>query len=148
MYFRVFIKFRVCTCIHDTRYTIHDIDEFRVYTVTSLYWSRTYRSASQKGRHPPDCADRATIIIYSRSPIYAIVFTDWFACNHPYNFPLLLASLYKLRSMQTIYTHKNNCTPHACTVQLQVHRAVRLRSSRTCNLYELPTLHIQSLAYA
>ena len=36
MYFRVFIKFRVCTCIHDTRYTIHDIDEFRVYTVTSL----------------------------------------------------------------------------------------------------------------
>ena len=22
MYFRVFIKFRVCTCIHDTRYTI------------------------------------------------------------------------------------------------------------------------------
>ena len=37
MYFRVFIKFRVCTCIHDTRYTIHDIDEFRVYTVTSLH---------------------------------------------------------------------------------------------------------------
>ena len=36
MYFRVFIKFRVCTCIHDTRYTIHDIDQFRVYTVTSL----------------------------------------------------------------------------------------------------------------
>ena len=36
MYFRVFKKFRVCTCIHDTRYTIHDIDNFRVYTVTSL----------------------------------------------------------------------------------------------------------------
>ena len=36
MYFRVFKKFRVCTCIHDTRYTIHDIDEFCVYTVTSL----------------------------------------------------------------------------------------------------------------
>ena len=36
MYFRVFIKFRVCTCIHDTWYTIHDIDNFRVYTVTSL----------------------------------------------------------------------------------------------------------------
>ena len=38
MYFRVFKKFRVCTCIHDTRYTIHDIDYFRVYTVTSLFW--------------------------------------------------------------------------------------------------------------
>ena len=36
MYFRVYIKFRVCTCIHDTRYTIYDIDQFRVYTVTSL----------------------------------------------------------------------------------------------------------------
>ena len=37
MYFRVFIKFRVCTCMYVyTRYTIHDIDEFRVYTVTSL----------------------------------------------------------------------------------------------------------------
>ena len=43
MYFRVFIKFRVCTCIHDTRYTIHDIDEFRVYTVTSLVQSPRIR---------------------------------------------------------------------------------------------------------
>ena len=37
MYFRVFKKVRVCTCIHDTRYTIHNIDEFRVYMVTSLF---------------------------------------------------------------------------------------------------------------
>ena len=28
---------RASITIHDTRYTIHDIDEFRVYTVTSLY---------------------------------------------------------------------------------------------------------------
>ena len=45
MYFRVFIKFRVCTCIHDTRYTIHDIDEFRVYTVTSLVQTSKSRDA-------------------------------------------------------------------------------------------------------
>ena len=36
MSFRVFKKFRVCTCIHDKRYTIHDIGKLRVYTVTSL----------------------------------------------------------------------------------------------------------------
>ena len=30
MYFRVFIKFRVSTCIHDTRYTIHDTRYRRV----------------------------------------------------------------------------------------------------------------------
>ena len=56
MYFRVFIKFRVCTCIHDTRYTIHDIDEFRVYTVTSLV------------RIPP----RAKFVVYN-----LLYFIEW-----------------------------------------------------------------------
>ena len=47
MYFRVFIRFCVCTCIHDTRYTIHDIDNF-VYTRSHLWlamphlWVMTY----------------------------------------------------------------------------------------------------------
>ena len=54
------------------------------------YWSRTYggnRSASQKGRHPPDCADCATITIYSRSPIYAYRF-HWLIClSSPLHFP-------------------------------------------------------------
>ena len=45
MYFRVFKKFRVCTCIHDTRYTIHDIDKFRVYTVTSLIQTTVCRKS-------------------------------------------------------------------------------------------------------
>ena len=44
------------------------------------YWSGTYggnRSAIQKGRHLPDCADRATIIIYFRSLFMLIDSIDW-----------------------------------------------------------------------
>ena len=44
MYFRVFKKFRVCTCIHD-------IDEFRVYTVTSLVHSSSALLASSLQCH-------------------------------------------------------------------------------------------------
>ena len=39
MYFRVFIKFRVCTCIHDTRYTKH---ETRYTISTSFVYTRSH----------------------------------------------------------------------------------------------------------
>ena len=47
MYYRVLIKVRVCMYKHDTRYTKHDIDAFRVYTVTCLAWKAMHWCVNQ-----------------------------------------------------------------------------------------------------
>ena len=82
MYFRVFIKFRVCTCIHDTRYTIHDIDDFRVYTVTSLVDEHerraniARRSARSKYYEPPPCKASAGRPMPTPLVLVALVLED------------------------------------------------------------------------
>ena len=60
MYVRVYT-------IHDTRYTIHDIDEFRVYTVTSLVWVSTLLVCTVALRYISSI--RLDVIEASRGPV-------------------------------------------------------------------------------